>query len=134
MADSVTITAEIISIDLVDRVLALLGPGGGLVEIKVGQEVESLNHVELGDQVRVEYIESMAFLSEKKRQPRKATKKSRSPALKNDIDDTGIGREIVDGPATVESMDRKTRRIKLRTPDGKLFTTNVDRSVALFES
>ncbi len=42
--------------------------------------------------------------------------------------------EVVDISATVQAIDRGTRKVSLKRPDGKLVTTKVDESVKAFDT
>ncbi len=44
---AVEITAEVVAIDRVDRVVALLGPKGNVVEVEVGHEARNFDQIEV---------------------------------------------------------------------------------------
>jgi len=46
----------------------------------------------------------------------------------------GVVVEVVDVSAKVQAIDRETRKVSLKRPDGKLVTTKVDESVKVFDT
>ncbi|MCZ6757115.1 MAG: hypothetical protein O7C39_02430 [Bacteroidetes bacterium] len=134
VGDVVVITAEVVAIDRVDRTVALLGPGGNVVEVEVGHEARNFDQIKLGDRVKVKYYESVALYVGKKGQKPGATaglvaarsSKGDKPAV--------LVVEAVDVSATVQTIDKKKRTLTLKRPDGKLVTTKVDKSVKAFDT
>ncbi|HET9765781.1 MAG TPA: hypothetical protein VFS60_02970 [Thermoanaerobaculia bacterium] len=56
----VEIVATVKSVDLAQRRVELQGPEGRVVPIVVGEDVEHLDKVKVGDKVRVQYFEALA--------------------------------------------------------------------------
>jgi hypothetical protein len=73
VGEDVVITAEVVGIDRVDRTVMLLGPDGNVVEIEVSHAARNFDQIELGDQVRVEYYESVALYLGKRGQKPEAS-------------------------------------------------------------
>ncbi len=131
---AVTITAEVVAIDRVDRIVVLLGPRGNVVEVEVGHEARNFDQVEVGDQVRVEYYESVVlFIGQKGQKPKASAGMMTARSAKGDKP-AGVVVEVVDVSATVQAIDRKMRKVSLKRPDGKLVTTKVDESVKAFDT
>ena len=63
---AVKVTAEVVAIDRVDRTVVLLGSKGNVVEVEVGHEARDFDQIEVGDQIKVEYYESVALFLGKK--------------------------------------------------------------------
>ena len=59
--EAVMITAEVVAIDYVDRSLALLGPEGNVLVVKVGYGARNFDEIELMDQLKVKYYKSVAI-------------------------------------------------------------------------
>ena len=131
---AVTITAKVVAIDRVDRVVALLGPRGNVVEVEVGHGARNFDQIEVGDQVRVKYYESVAIFVGKKGQKPKATAGLVAARSAKGDKPAGVVVEVVDVSATVQAIDRKMRKVSLKRPDGKLVTTKVDESVKAFDT
>jgi hypothetical protein len=110
LGDGVVITAEVVAIDRVDRTLAL------------------------GDQLRIEYYESVAiYLGKPGTQP-EATAGLVAARSKKGDKPAGVVVETVDVSATIQAIDKKKRTVTLKLPDGKTVTTKVDKSVKAFDT
>ncbi len=131
---AVTITAEVVAIDRVDRTVALLGPRGNVVEVEVGHEARNFDQIEIGDRVKVEYYESVALYLGKKGQKPKATAGLVAARSAKGDKPAGVVVEVVDISAKVQAIDRKKRIVDLKRPDGKLVSTKVDESVKAFDT
>ncbi len=133
MGGAVTATAEVVGIDRVDRILALLGPRGNVIEVEVGHQARNFDQIELGDRVRVTYFESVAlFVGPKGQKPEASVGLVAARSPKGDMP-AGVVVEVVEVSATVQSIDRKRRVVELKKPDGKLVSTKVDESVKAFD-
>src|SRR5688572_24979078 len=70
LGDGEVITAEVVGIDRVDRTLMLLESGGNVVELEVSHAARNFDQIEVGDQVKIEYYESVAlYLGERGQKP-----------------------------------------------------------------
>jgi len=133
LGDGVVITAEVVAIDRVDRTLALLGPDGNVVEIEVGHEARNFDQIEVGDQLKVEYYESVAlYIGKKGEKPDAAAGMVAARSAKGEKP-AGVAVEAVDISATVKDIDKKNRTVTLEMPDGRKVTTKVDKSVKAFD-
>ena len=64
--------AHVLAIDKQDRILTLLGPKKNVVDIEVGEEARNFDQIRVGDQLRIEYYESVAlYLGKPGTQPEK---------------------------------------------------------------
>ena len=131
---AVKVTAEVVAIDRVDRTVALLGPRGNVVEVEVGHEARNFDQIEVGDRVKVAYYESVAIFIGKKGQKPKASAGLVAARSEKGDKPAGVVVEVVDVTATVQAIDRKTRKVSLKRPDGKLVTHKVDESVKAFDT
>ena len=130
--DAVTVTAEVIGIDRVDRTLMLLGPEGEIVEVEVGYEARNFGQIEIGDQLTVSYHESVAiFIDRHGNKPETVTGlvTARSPA--GDMP-AGIVVETVDVSAVVHAINRSTRMVPLALQDGSKVKVHVDDSLKIY--
>jgi hypothetical protein len=134
VGEAVVLTAEVVAIDRVDRTLALLGSDGNVVAVEVGHAARNFDQIEIGDQVKVEYYESVALYVGKKGQKPEddaglvvaRSAKGEKPAA--------VVAEAVDVSATITAINKKKRTITLKGPDGKKVTTKVDKSVKAFDT
>jgi hypothetical protein len=134
LGDGVVITAEVVAIDKVDRTLALLGPDGNVVEVEVAYEARNFDQIEIGDQVKVEYYESVALYLGKHGQKPDATAGLVAARSKKGDKPAGVAVEVVDVSAKVKAINKKKRTVTLELADGKKVTTKVDKSVEAFDT
>jgi hypothetical protein len=134
IGDSVVMTAEVIAIHKADRTVTLLGSEGNVVEIEVGPEARNFDQIKVGDMVRVEYYESVAiYIGEKGTQPDVKEGIVAGRSAKGDKP-AGVVIESIDISATVKSINKFKRTIKLIMPDGKVVTRKVDKSIKAFDN
>ena len=134
LGDGVVITAEVVAIDRVDRVVTLLGPEGNVVDIEVGHAARNFDQVEIGDQLKVEYYESVAlYIGKKGEKPDAAAGMITARSAKGEKP-AGVAVEAVDVSATIAAIDKKKRTVTLEMPDGRKVNTKVDKSVKAFET
>jgi hypothetical protein len=127
-------TAEVVGIDRVDRTLMLLGPAGNVVEIEVSHAARNFDQIEVGDQVKIEYYESVAlYLGKHGQKPDASAGLVAARSAKEDKPG-GIVVEAVDVSAVVQAIDRTKRTVALKGPDGKSVTTKVDPLVKAFDT
>jgi hypothetical protein len=134
LGDVVVLTAEVVEVDYVDRELQLLGPGGNILDLEVGEQARNFDQIQVGDQVKVTYYESVAlYLGKKGQAPdvNMGVVATRSP--KGDMP-AGAEMETVDVSAQVKAIDMKNRTVTLELPDGKMVSKKVDKSVQAFDT
>jgi hypothetical protein len=61
VVDAASITATVEAIDYDKRTVALKGPRGNIVVLKVGPDVKNFKQIKTGDRVTTKYFESTAF-------------------------------------------------------------------------
>jgi len=132
LGDGVVLTAEVVGIDRVDRTVVLRGPKGKVVAVEVSHAARNFDQIEVGDQVKIEYYESVAlYLGQRGQKPKASAGMVVARAAKGAMP-AGVAVEAVDVSATVQAIDRPNRTVTLKGPDGKLVTTKVDQSVKAF--
>ena len=133
LGDGVVVTAKVVAIDRVDRNVMLRGPEGNVVAIEVSQDVRNFDQIEVGDQVKVEYYESVdLYLGQPGQRPEATAGTVVARASKGEKP-AGLAVEAVDVSATIRAIDRQKRTVTLQLPDGKQLTTKVDKSVKDFD-
>ena len=134
LGESRTITAAVVAIDKADRTLTLRGPRGNVVPLEVSEAARNFDQISVGDQVRIEYYEAVAiYIGEPGRQPETDTGVTVARSAKGEKP-AGYVVSTVDIVATVEAINRRTRTVTLRGPEGNTVTTTVDPSVRAFDS
>lgn len=134
IGNSVVITAEVVAIDKSDRTVALLGPEGNVVVLEVGPAARNFNQVKVGDKVKAEYYESIAiYIGEKGTQPEAEAEIVAARSAKGEKP-AAVVLETIDISATVKSINKFKRSLKLEMPNGQVVTRKVDKSVKAFDS
>jgi hypothetical protein len=133
LGEAVMITAEVVAIDYVDRSLALLGPEGNVVVVEVGYEARNFDEVEVGDQLKVKYFRSVAiYIDMHGNKPEASAGLVTARSAAGDRP-AGIVVETVDISARVHHVDRSDRSVTLNLHDGRTITTQVDKSVEIYD-
>jgi len=128
------VTAKVVGIDRADRHLTLRGPEGNDVTIEVDQAAHNFDQIEIGDQVKVEYYESVAlYLGKHGEKPDATAGQIVARAAKGEKP-AGVAVETIDVTATVQEIDKNNRTLTLKGPHGRLSTIHVDESVKGFEN
>lgn len=134
LEDEVVVNAEVVAIDRSDRALALLGPEGNVVAVEVSHAARNFDQIEVGDQVKVAYYESVAmYLGKRGQKPEGTVDLVVARSAKGDMP-AGIAVEAVDISAEVQAIDKQKRAVTLDLPDGRKVTTRVDKSVEAFDT
>jgi len=134
LGEAVVLTAEVVHVDYVDRELGLLGSDGNVIYVEVGKEARNFDQIQVGDQLKVSYYESIAlYLGPKGEKPEASMGEVAGRSAKGDMP-AGFKIETVDVVATVKVIDTKNRTVTLELPDGKTVTKKVDKSVQAFDT
>ncbi|MGD8714608.1 MAG: hypothetical protein PVG70_08720 [Desulfobacterales bacterium] len=113
--------------------MALRGSEGNVVAIEVSHAARNFDQIQIGDQVKVEYYESVALYLGKPGQQPDATAGMVVARSAKGEKPAGIAVEAVDVAATVQEIDKENRTVTLKGPHGKLVTVKVDKSVEGFD-
>lgn len=131
---TVEVVAQVEAIDKANRIVTVVGPQGNAVDIEAGDEVRNFDQIKVGDKVRVVYHESVAFyLAPPGSQPTANAAQVTGRAPKGEKP-AGIVADTLNLSATVKAIDRKSRKLTLQLPDGRVVTTTVSPSVKAFDS
>ena len=134
LGDAVVLTAEVVHVDYVDRELGLLGSDGNVVYVEVGKEARNFDQIQVGDQLKVTYYESIAlYLGPKGEKPDASMGMVAGRSAKGDMP-AGFQIETIDVVGMVKAIDKENRSVTLELPDGKMVTKKVDPAVQAFDS
>jgi len=134
LGDAVVITAEVVAIDKEDRILTLLGPKENVVDVHVGEEARNFDQVRVGDQLKIEYYESVAiYIGKPGTQPEEDAALVVARSAKGEKP-AGYAVGAVDVSALVVGIDKIKRTLTLELPEGNVVTHEVDKSVEAFDS
>jgi hypothetical protein len=132
MVDAVSITATVEAIDYDKRTVALKGPKGNVVVLKVGPDVKNFKQIKVGDRVTTKYFESTAIYLRKPDEPPFAEGASAVQVAAPGEKPGAVAVDTMELKARVEDIDYKTRTVTLRGPQQKTVTLKVDKDVKRF--
>ena len=117
MAQTVKATATITAIDAATRAITLKGPKGNETVVTAGPEVKNFAQMKVGDQVTVEYVESLALeLKKGGGAPVAATAKEGAAAAKPGERPGVVGGRQVTVVADVIDLNAETQLVTLKGP------------------
>lgn len=125
--ETLTLTAEVVSVDLATRHLTLRGPLGGEITGRVEDEVKNLGQVKAGDMVSISYQASIAMSAWRPGQPNPLfTGGDASTAEPGKHPAVSVS-EQTKQTVTVVSVDPEKRSLVLEDAHGTLFPVEVER-------
>lgn len=131
---AVKTTATVVAVDHKNRVAALEGPGGNVVEVHVGPNAQNFDQVQVGDKVDVEFLEAIA--AEVKpaagNTPGFAVVRSDERAGKGDPA-SGMITSTVFATARVDGIDRTARTVTITGPRGRSVAVKVPDDSTTFD-
>ena len=117
IAQTVKATATITAIDAATRAVTLKGPKGNEMVVTAGPEVKNFAQMKVGDQVNVEYVESLALeLKKGGGAPVAATAKAGAAAAKPGERPAGVVGKQVTVVADVIDVNAETQVVTLKGP------------------
>jgi hypothetical protein len=133
LSEVAVMNAKVVGIDRVDRHVTLRRPDGSDVTIEVDQAAQNFDQIEIGDQVKVEYYESVAlFLGQHGQKPDVTAGRVAARAAKGEKPAV-VTVETVEIVASVLDINREKRTVTLKGPHGKQTTIKVDKSATGFD-
>lgn len=121
-----TVTAKVTAIDYKARTVTLKGPEGNSVDLVVGPEAKNFNQVKKGDDVTIEYLESIAVVVTAKGEKAPPTGQTTMvETAKPGAQPRAMAVQTTTITATVEAIDHKARTVTLRGPKGNSRTFDV---------
>jgi hypothetical protein len=133
-SDSKTIRATVEDIDPATRTVTLKGEGGKTVEVECGDEVKNFDQIKKGDQVTIKYYQAVALGLRKSDEPPSTETQSAVLRAEPGQKPGGMVFKTVQVSATIESIDKATREVTLKGPEGKTKTVKVGEEVKNFDS
>jgi hypothetical protein len=126
MQQTTEMTARVVGIDRVARVVTLKGPKGNTVDIVCGDDVRNFDQIKLGDQVTARYVESLYLeLKKTKAGVRESVETEGGARAKLGERPAGLAvRELV-VLADVVGVDPEKKTITLKGPKGNIVTLPV---------
>jgi hypothetical protein len=120
-AASIQMTATVENVDYKARTITLRSNDGKVATVDVGPEVKRLDEVRKGDQLEVEYVESIAVAVQQPGAPAESVDSAYSVLVRNPTQSpSGRLIDTATVSATVESVDLDKRIVELRRADGSV--------------
>ena len=130
---AVTIIAQVVAIDKADRIVTVKGPAGNIAEIEAGEEVRNFDQINVGDDVKLTYYESVAlYVGAPGTLPEVDGAVVTARAAKGDKPGAVV-LGAIDIAAIVTAIDKGKRELTLKYPDGHTVTSAVDESIEKFD-
>jgi hypothetical protein len=133
-SETKTVKATVEDIDPATRTVTLKGEGGKTVSVQCGDEVRNFDQIKKGDQVTAKYYESIALGLRKSDEPPSAEEERVVMRAEPGQKPGGGVVKTVHVTATIESIDKATREVTLKVPDGKTKTVKVPEDMKNFDS
>ncbi len=130
--EATSFTATVEAIDYDKRTVALKGPRGNVVMLKVGPDVKNFTQIKTGDRVMTKYYESTAIFVRKPDEPPFAEEASAVQLAAPGQKPGALAIDTMEMRARVEEIDYKNRPVTLRGPQQETATLKVDKDVQRF--
>lgn len=132
MAEMSEISGRVVAVHRAHRTVSLRGAQGHVVTIKVDEAVRNFDQVRVGDEVKLQYYESVAiFVTSEGKPPADEGAVAVGVAAKGQKP-AGELVAVTDVSATIESINPVKRVLMLKGPQGNVFPVTVDKSVQDF--
>jgi hypothetical protein len=126
--ESATAQATVQNIDHKDRTVTLKGQNGKVFTVQVGEEARNFNQVKKGDLVTFHYVESLALAVDKSNEPPSASEQQMLMRAQPGQLPGGAAIQTTQVSATIENINRNTREVTLRLPEGQTKTVKLPKN------
>lgn len=133
IVDVITVKATVQKIDQANRIVAIKGPHGKVIDVKVNKDVKNFDQIKEGDQVVAKYVESLAIFVEKTNEKSGVTETKTVELAPRGYKPGRVVADTVELTAEVLSVNYAKRILELKLPDGKISTVNVGTEVKRFD-
>lgn len=132
IAEVSQISGRVVAVHHAHRTVALRGPQGHVLTVKVDPAVQNFDQIRVGDEVRLTYLESVAIYVSSDGRPPAADGALGVAVAAKGARPAGEIVAITDVSATIEAINPVRRVLTLRGPQGNVFPVTVDKSVEGF--
>jgi hypothetical protein len=132
VTDVTQLTATVKAVDPQKHTVTLEGKEGKTITVHA-PDARNLDQVQVGDKVKVDYVEELAIFVAKAGEPVGAEGAQAIALAPRGAKPGGIMARTTQIQANVKNIDYKKRTVTLETPDGQLKTLKVDKSVKRFK-
>ncbi len=120
VSDKVTVKATVEAIDHTNRVVALKGPEGNIVELFVDESVKRFDNLKIGDIVTASYYESVAYDIKKPGTAVGADKITTQTGKYTGAKPGGGVTDTMVSTVTIVAIDPAVPAVTIRTSDGEI--------------
>ena len=114
-----TVKATVKAVDLANRLLTLKDFAGKVFDLRVGEEVESLGQLIIGDEVVARYYEWAAVEINKAGGAKGAMTSAKAATAEPGEEPAGVVRDRITVTAKVEEIDHPRTHVTISQPDGR---------------
>jgi hypothetical protein len=133
LAEEKETVAKVEGVNYQTRMVTLRGEDGDVVTIKVPDEAQNLDQVQVGDNVEIRYLESTAiFVTEGQGEAPSAQQAEVVELAPKGAPAQGMMAKVTQITATVEAINYEERWVHLRGPKGRLVKVNVPEEAERF--
>jgi hypothetical protein len=118
----VTLTATVVAIDQATRIVTLKGPKGDTITFKADEAVRNLPQMRVGDEVSVNYYESVAFRLLKADEAAVNEASAGVARAKAGEMPAGAGAQQVTVTVSIEGIDKAKGTVSFKGPAGQVTT------------
>ena len=133
LSDTRVIMATVAALDKETRAMTLRAADGDMVTIKIPPEDPHFDRIEVNDQVKVEYHESVALYIGQPGEKPETTVETVTATSPAGTQPKAVVVGVLDVSAKVTAIDKENRLLSLELTNGRLITTRVDPSLPDFE-
>lgn len=134
MSEVSEVTGRVVALHRGQRIVSLRGPQGNVVTFKVDPAVRNFDQVRVGDEVKLQFYESVAIFVTSDGQPPAADGAVALAVAPKGARPGGEVVEVTEVSATIQAINPARRVLTLRGPQGNVFPVTVDRSVQGFNA
>lgn len=127
----VHVKAKVVSINYEKRTLALQGPNGTVEEFTVDPAVKRFKAIKKGDEVSIDYLESVAIRVQAPGEAKAPTASGSYVVVNEGRKPSGTVVKSHQVAATVEKVDQKKQEVVLKGPHGTQETVRVSQPATL---
>ncbi len=129
LVGTAVMTATVQAINVNERLIVLADSAGNVQVVEAGPEVKNYDQIAVGDEVVVEFYESLAFqLAPADAEPMAGEAVGLMTAAKGEKPGM-LAIDVISEIVTVEAIDKPNQKVMLKGPDGQVSTVKVDPSI-----
>lgn len=133
LGEVMVVTGKVVGIDRTDRSVAVMGAEGNVLVLEVGKAAKNFDQIKVGDQVKLEYFESVAIYVGTGGKPPETNVGIVVATAAKGMKPGGEIIETVDISAVIQAIDTAKRTLTLKGPQGNVIPLKVDKSVKAFD-